>query len=133
MLAAALEDLAGLENRQGYKDQAVAHADEAYDLYAETGAALHARRLRRLRRSSVGVTRARDDSQPAVNALARLTRTQQEVALLAAKRHTKTEISEQLSMAYGTVDHHLRAVYSRLGVPNRAALARMIANDLESG
>lgn len=54
---------------------------------------------------------------------ARLTRRQQEIALLAAQRMSSKDIGEQLGISVRTVDNHLRHIYVEFGITTRRELA----------
>jgi DNA-binding CsgD family transcriptional regulator len=56
-----------------------------------------------------------------------LTRTELEVARLAASGASNPEIGRQLFMARGTVKAHLASTYRKLNVPNRTVLAKEMA------
>jgi trans-aconitate 2-methyltransferase len=55
-----------------------------------------------------------------------LTPRQREIAVLAGEGLTNAEIAERLGVAPATVKKHLEHVYATVGVPNRAALARLV-------
>ena len=52
-----------------------------------------------------------------------LTRRQHEITALVAKSLSNKEIARVLKITEGTVKLHLHAIYSKLAVPNRTALA----------
>ena len=52
-----------------------------------------------------------------------LTRRQHEITALVAESLSNKEIARLLKITEGTVKLHLHAIYSKLGVPNRTALA----------
>ena len=52
-----------------------------------------------------------------------LTRRQHEITALVAEGLSNKEIGRLLKITEGTVKLHLHAIYSKLGVPNRTALA----------
>ncbi|MEU4915704.1 MULTISPECIES: helix-turn-helix transcriptional regulator [Streptomyces] len=63
------------------------------------------------------------------DALGRLTPQQQRVAALVASGATNREVATRLSLSPRTVDHHLRNVFSRLGVRSRVELALLMNGD----
>ena len=63
-----------------------------------------------------------------VPAVQLLTATQQQVADLVAQGHSNKEIAAALSLSIYTVESHLKAIFRRLGVRSRAALARRTAD-----
>ncbi|AOT62302.1 Putative HTH-type transcriptional regulator [Streptomyces rubrolavendulae] len=63
------------------------------------------------------------------DALGRLTPQQQRVATLVASGATNREVATRLSLSPRTVDHHLRNVFSRLGVRSRVELALLMNGD----
>ena len=64
---------------------------------------------------------------------ARLTRRQQEIALLAAQGTSSKDIAEQLGISARTVDNHLRHVYVEFGITNRGELATRLNGEALSG
>ncbi|MGH3389306.1 MAG: AAA family ATPase [Actinomadura sp.] len=58
-------------------------------------------------------------------AIARLTRREREVALLAA-RHSSRQIAERLGLSITTVNNHLARAYAKLGISRRAQLAALL-------
>jgi DNA-binding CsgD family transcriptional regulator len=58
-------------------------------------------------------------------ALLALTERQREIARLVGEGLTNEEIAQRIGIAAGTVKKHLEHVYAAVGVPNRAALARL--------
>jgi DNA-binding CsgD family transcriptional regulator len=62
--------------------------------------------------------------------LARLTPRQLEATRLAARGHTNAEIAELLGMSENTVKKHIKHIYERLDLANRAELAARLAQRL---
>ncbi|MEM9616176.1 MAG: helix-turn-helix transcriptional regulator [Actinomycetota bacterium] len=58
-----------------------------------------------------------------------LTRRQREIAALVAAGRRNNEIAERLHVSVRTVETHLRAIYRKLGVPNRRELAAVIERE----
>lgn len=56
-----------------------------------------------------------------------LTRQEGAVADAFAQGHSYKEVARSLQLAPATVRHHLRAVYLKLGINDKAALARLIS------
>jgi DNA-binding CsgD family transcriptional regulator len=63
----------------------------------------------------------------AVNPTARLTAQQLLVARMVAEGATNREIAARLALSPRTIDHHLRGVFTRLGIRSRIELVRLIA------
>ncbi|WP_405478250.1 LuxR C-terminal-related transcriptional regulator [Streptomyces canus] len=63
----------------------------------------------------------------AVNPTARLTTQQLLVARMVAEGATNREIAARLALSPRTIDHHLRGVFTRLGIRSRIELVRLIA------
>jgi DNA-binding CsgD family transcriptional regulator len=61
------------------------------------------------------------------SALGSLTRREQEVALLAARGHSKREISDMLFLSVRTVGNHINHVYAKLGIASREELRVVLA------
>ena len=59
--------------------------------------------------------------------LAALSGREREIADLVALGHTNRQIAGELFLSEKTVEGHLTSVYSKLGVPSRAAVAASIA------
>ncbi|MFI0543332.1 LuxR C-terminal-related transcriptional regulator [Streptomyces sp. WSLK1-3] len=64
----------------------------------------------------------------AVNPAARLTAQQLLVARMVAEGATNREIAARLALSPRTIDHHLRGVFTRLGIRSRIDLVRLIAD-----
>jgi DNA-binding CsgD family transcriptional regulator len=61
------------------------------------------------------------------DALASLTRREQEVALMAARGTSKRVMSEQLGVSIRTVGNHINHVYGKLGISTREELAALLS------
>lgn len=57
----------------------------------------------------------------------RLTAREMQIARLAAAGHTSPQIAERLYISVRTVDNHLAAVYTKLGIHSRQELADLLA------
>ena len=62
------------------------------------------------------------------SSLSILTKREQEIAQLVSHGRTNVEIARELNIAEITVKKSLSNIYSRLGITNRAALARLISS-----
>ena len=60
------------------------------------------------------------------DALATLTRKEQEVALMAARGMTKRAIADSLSVSLRTVGNHINHLYAKLGVSTRDELRAVL-------
>ncbi|MFI8190011.1 LuxR C-terminal-related transcriptional regulator [Streptomyces sp. NPDC085946] len=89
--------------------------------FERCGALLWEKRTRSELRAA-GDSAAGDDA----GALGRLTPQQLRVAELVASGATNREVATRLSLSPRTVDHHLRNVFSRLGVRSRVELALLM-------
>ncbi|NKZ09296.1 helix-turn-helix transcriptional regulator, partial [Actinomadura latina] len=56
----------------------------------------------------------------------KLTAQQAHIARMAAEGATNREIAARLLLSPRTIDHHLRNVFTRLGIRSRVELARLI-------
>ncbi len=65
----------------------------------------------------------------AVDFAARLTAQQLMVARMAAEGATNREIAVRLALSPRTIDHHLRGVFSRLGIRSRIELVRLLGEE----
>ena len=65
--------------------------------------------------------------------LAGLTAQELKVALKVAEGNTNREAAAQLFISAKTVEHHLSAVYAKLGIRSRSELARIVATRTTSG
>ena len=70
-----------------------------------------------------GLSFGKGDQMTDTVKLQTLTRRQHEITALIAEGLSNKEIARVLKITEGTVKLHLHAIYSKLGVPNRTALA----------
>ncbi|HEX4101965.1 MAG TPA: AAA family ATPase [Pseudonocardiaceae bacterium] len=85
------------------------------------------------RRARMLIDRCEGASTPALHAVAGrvyLSRSQQDVALLAARGRSNREIADQLHCSIRTVETYLQHVYSKLGISSRDQLACTLAPSL---
>ena len=64
-------------------------------------------------------------------ALGRLTLREREVLGLVAEGLTDAQVARRLELAPATVSKHLRRIYARVGVPNRAAAVRFLLGEVQ--
>ncbi|MCX2184572.1 AAA family ATPase [Streptomyces sp. SKN60] len=121
--ASALED-AGRKLAATRKPEAVPYFEKALALYTRAGAERDVARLRR-RLRAVGVRRrpspARLDGE-----WPELTPAETRVVRLVARGLTNRQAAEQLSLSPHTVSSHLRRAFTKLDVPSRAELTRLV-------
>jgi DNA-binding CsgD family transcriptional regulator len=123
----ALEDLGVARARAGATDAAIEVFDSALELFAETGAAWDAGRVRgRLR--DHGVRRRLVPRERAENGWEAMTDSELPVARLVAQGLTNREVAEQLFVSPHTVSSHLRSIFAKLEINSRLALARIAAD-----
>ncbi|MBT2420505.1 LuxR family transcriptional regulator [Streptomyces sp. ISL-24] len=101
---------------------------EAFDSFGAPHCAAQARtELRALGTPAAPAPTAPD------NPTARLTAQQLLVARMAAEGATNREIAARLALSPRTIDHHLRGVFTRLGIRSRIELVRLLAESGEGG
>ncbi|WP_445149485.1 ATP-binding protein [Baekduia sp. Peel2402] len=96
----------------------------ALELFDELGAAPWAERARSELEATGETARRRDPST-----IDQLTPRELQVALVLAEGATTREAAAKLFLSPKTVDYHLRHVYRKLGISDRAALAEAVAPD----
>jgi DNA-binding CsgD family transcriptional regulator len=122
--AAALEDLGIAMVDAGDTTEAIEAFGRALEVYAQSGAAWDACRLRgRLR--ALGVRRRLVSAQRPGRGWAALTDSELAVARLVAQGLTNREVAERLFVSQHTVSGHLRHVFTKLDVNSRVELTRM--------
>jgi DNA-binding CsgD family transcriptional regulator len=129
--AGACEDAARLLARDQRRDEAAALLSEVLDRYEQAGADAWAGRVRaRLR--ALGVRPApRGPRHRPTGGWESLTATERAVSLLVAEGLTNGAVARRLYISPHTVNTHLRHVFSKLGVPNRVALAAVVHHSIE--
>ncbi len=129
--AGACEDAALVLARHGRRDQATALLSEALERYDEAGADAWAGRVRAGLRT-LGVHRGvRGPRRRPTQGWESLTATEVAVSRLVADGLTNREVARRLHVSPHTVNSHLRHVFGKLSVPNRAALAAVVAHSIE--
>lgn len=106
------------QRRKGDQRSARRSLLSAFQLADSRGAGLIARRARIELRLAGGRLRR------APRAVGGLTPRESQVAEIASTGHTTSEIALQLGIATKTVEHHLEAVYRKLGIKSRRELMR---------
>ncbi|WP_371658196.1 LuxR C-terminal-related transcriptional regulator [Streptomyces sp. NBC_00280] len=96
---------------------------EAFETFGAPHCATQARAELRALGAPVTIT-----SGPA-DLTARLTAQQLMVARMAAEGATNREIAVRLALSPRTIDHHLRGVFSRLGIRSRIELVRLLGEE----
>lgn len=96
---------------------------EAFETFGAPHCATQARAELRALGAPVTVTSASADLT------ARLTAQQLMVARMAAEGATNREIAVRLALSPRTIDHHLRGVFSRLGIRSRIELVRLLGQE----
>lgn len=82
---------------------------------------------RYVERARVGLRATGETTAPPRTTLAGLTPQQAEISRLVAVGETNKEIARKLVISHRTVDHHLRNIFTALGVRSRVELARRVA------
>jgi DNA-binding CsgD family transcriptional regulator len=93
-------------------------------MFAEMGMEAFAGRARAELRATGERARPRDPGAPEV-----LTAQEEQIARLVAEHLSNREIAARLFISASTVEYHLRKIFRKLDVSNRAQLARMFRND----
>jgi ATP/maltotriose-dependent transcriptional regulator MalT len=96
---------------------------EAFESFGAPHCAAQARAELRALGTPVGATALPTPGAPTT----RLTAQQLMVARMAADGATNREIAVRLALSPRTIDHHLRGVFSRLGIRSRIELVRLLA------
>ncbi|SDH03019.1 helix-turn-helix transcriptional regulator [Nonomuraea jiangxiensis] len=98
------------------------HLHTALETFERYGARLWTEQARTELRASG------DPVRPATNATTRqLTAQQLQIARMVAEGATNKEVAEQLFLSRRTVEHHLRNIFSRLGIRSRVELVRLMS------
>ncbi|MGI5207066.1 helix-turn-helix transcriptional regulator [Spirillospora sp. CA-108201] len=118
---ARTELLFGHRLRRGRRPRAAReHLRAALRVFERYGAAPWTARAR-------AELRAAGETAPrAASGFGKLTAQQAHIARMAAEGATNREIAARLLLSPRTIDHHLRNVFTRLGIRSRVELARLI-------
>jgi DNA-binding CsgD family transcriptional regulator len=123
-LATALEDLGVTAVDDGALPLAVGSLGRALEIYAQTGAAWDAGRVRgRLR--ALGVRRRLVAERHSGKGWAAMTDSELAVARMVAEGLTNREVAERLFVSHHTVSAHLRHVFAKLNVNSRVEVTRI--------
>jgi len=129
--AGACEDAAHMLARSGRRAEAAALLGEALTRYDDAGADAWAGRVRAELRA-LGVRRgARGPRRRPDHGWESLTATERAVSHLVAEGLTNRAVARRLHLSPHTVNSHLRHVFDKLSVPNRVALAALVAHSIE--
>ena len=109
-----------LLRRAGRRKEGRAHLRAAFDAFERLRASPWAERARRELRATGEMARRRDPST-----LDQLTPQELQIARFVARGLTNKEVAAQLFISPRTVDHHLRNVFTKLGITSRIQLAHL--------
>jgi DNA-binding CsgD family transcriptional regulator len=125
--ASAAEDLGVLHGRQGDRDQAIRHLEDALGGYRQVGADRDQARIRR-RLRQLGIRRRHWSTPPArpVSGWDSLTGTEQAVAGLVAQGLNNNQVAARMYISTHTVAHHLRQAFRKLSIASRVELTRIV-------
>jgi len=129
--AGACEDAAGLLAHGGRRDEAAALLAEALERYEQAGADAWAARARAQLRALGVRPGLRGPRHRPAGGWDSLTATERAVSLLVAEGLTNGAVARRLFISPHTVNTHLRHVFTKLGVPNRVALAAVVHHSIE--
>lgn len=107
--------------RSRHPGRAREHLYTAMEVFDRLGARPWARQAREELRAARGSTAVREDS-----GVERLSPQQLRIARHVAGGATNREVAARLFLSTRTVDHHLRNIYSKLGIRSRVELSRLV-------
>jgi DNA-binding CsgD family transcriptional regulator len=113
--------------RERRRVDARAQLRHALELFQQLGAAAWANRARAELRASGESARKRDHIT-----VDELTPQELQIARFVAEGLSNKEVAAQLFLSPRTIDHHLRSVFSKLGITSRGQLARLPLGDAEA-
>jgi DNA-binding CsgD family transcriptional regulator len=130
-LAVGLEDLSLALARTGQKIAAIAHLEEAMNLFLEHGATVDADRVRaRLRQLGVR-RRSRASARQPTTGSGAISPAERKVANLASEGLSNRAIADRLFISPHTVNAHLNHIFVKLGIHSRVELAARRAQHFE--
>ena len=129
--AGACEDAAKLLAQAGRRDESAALLTEALQRYEQAGADAWAGRVRSQLRALGIHPGPRGPRHRPTGGWESLTSTERAVSRLVAEGLTNGAVARQLYISPHTVNTHLRHVFTKLGVPNRVALATLVHHSIE--
>jgi DNA-binding CsgD family transcriptional regulator len=129
--AGACEDAAKLLAENGRRDESAALLKEALQRYEQAGADAWAGRVRAELRALGIHPGSRGSRHRLTTGWESLTPTEKAVSRLVAEGLTNGAVARQLYISPHTVNSHLRHVFTKLGVPNRVALAALVHHSIE--
>jgi len=129
--AGACEDAAKLLAQTGRRDESAALLTEALQRYEQAGADAWAGRVRAQLRALGIHPGSRGRRRRPAGGWESLTSTERAVSRLVAEGLTNGAVARQLYISPHTVNTHLRHVFTKLGVPNRVALATLVHHSIE--
>ena len=129
--AGACEDAATVLARNGRPDDAARLLAEALNRYEVAGADAWADRVRAGLRALGVQPVMRDCRHRAARGWVSLTATERVISQLVAEGLTNRAVARRLHISPHTVNTHLRHVFAKLAVSNRAALASAVAHSIE--
>ncbi|MFI6477031.1 LuxR C-terminal-related transcriptional regulator [Nonomuraea sp. NPDC050663] len=112
----------GALRRERQPGAAREHLQEALEAFERYGTRLWAEQARAELRAAGETV-----GQPRPASLDTLTAQQLQIARMVAEGATNREVAAQLFLSPRTVDHHLRNVFTRLGIRSRVDLARLLS------
>jgi DNA-binding CsgD family transcriptional regulator len=123
-LASVLEDLGAASVKSGSSEEGIEALGRALSIYAQSGAAWDANRVRSRLRAQ-GVRRRLVTSEREETGWAAMTDSELAVARLVAEGLTNREVAAQLFVSPHTVSSHLRRVFAKLEINSRVELTRL--------
>lgn len=129
--AGACEDAARVLAGLGQTDDAARLLSEALERYDAAGADVWAGRVRAGLRGLGIHAGARGPRRRPVHGWASLTATERSVSLLVSEGLTNRAVAKCLHISPHTVNTHLRHVFAKLSVSNRAALASVVVHSID--
>lgn len=126
-LGNVLEDLAVVQARAGWLDQARQALEEAMAAYTELGAVWDGRRANARLRGAGLRTGTRGPRRRASSGQDSLTRAERQIAALVAQGDSNTAIAERLVLSRRTVETHVSRILAKLQIHSRAEVGPLLA------